>query len=219
MPIAEVYPNHGPWDALLQKHVNGSGKVNYAGIKANEAALDAYLASLAKEIPDGQWDRKEAMAYWINAYNAYTVKLILNNYPLKSITDLDGGDPWKVKWINLAGKKYSLNNIEHDILRPRYKDARIHFAVVCAAESCPPLPNRAFTASNLNRMMEQKARAFIRNSKFNQTTGEVKVSKIFDWYGEDFGDLRTYLNKYATTPIPEGTDIGYMDYDWSLNKQ
>jgi len=174
---------------------------------------------LAEDAPDGDWSRNEALTYWLNAYNAYTLKLILNNHPVKSITDLHGGKPWDVKWIKLDGKTYSLNQIEHDIIRPRYKDPRIHFAVVCAATSCPPLASYAFDADIVNRQLDRLARSFINNKKFNQTEDEVKISKIFDWYGEDFGDVRTYLNKYLDTDIPEGTEIGYAEYDWALNKQ
>lgn len=194
--------------------------MNYGGLKKDEEKLDNYLAELSKNSPESDWGRKESMAFWINAYNANTLKLILKNYPLKSIIDLDGGKPWDVKWINIGGKTYSLNNIEHDIIRPRYKDARIHFAVNCAAASCPPLPNKAFTAANLNGLLESRTKSFVRNSSYNTiTAGNVKVSKIFDWYGEDFGDLRSYLNKYATTEIAEGTEIGFAEYDWALNKQ
>ncbi|MEM1359328.1 MAG: DUF547 domain-containing protein [Bacteroidota bacterium] len=218
-PTLIQVPDHSPWNSLLQTHVTSTGKVNYAGFKREEAKLDAYLASLSAGSPNAEWSRQEAMAYWINAYNAFTIKRILNDYPLKSIMDLDGGDPWKVKWIDLGGKKYSLNNIEHDILRPKYKDARIHFAVNCAATSCPPIPNKAFTAANLNSMLQNSARKFIRNSAYNQTKGDIKVSKIFDWYGEDFGDLRAYLNKYLAEPIPADKKIGFKDYDWGLNKQ
>lgn len=218
-PPQNTAPDHSPWNQMLSTYVNGKGRVNYVGIKKNEAKLDAYLATLAKEIPASDWSRSEAMAYWINAYNAYTVKLILNNHPLGSITDLDGGDPWKVKWIKLAGKTYSLNNIEHDILRPKYKDPRIHFAVVCAAKSCPPIANRAFTAANLNSLLQSSTRAFINNSAFNQTKGTLKISKIFDWYKEDFGDVTAYLNKYLSVKIEGNPDVGFMDYDWSLNEQ
>ena len=217
-PTTSAAPDHTAWNSLLQKHVTSSGKVSYSGFKKEEAKLDAYLARLAEATPQSDWGRKTSLAYWINTYNAFTVKRILNDYPLKSITDLDGGDPWKVKWITLAGKSYSLNNIEHDIIRPRYKEPRIHFAVNCAATSCPPIPNQAFTAANLNAMLESGTRRFVNNPAYNQTDGEVKISKIFDWYGEDFGDLRTYLNKYLKTPIAEGTEIGFKEYDWALNE-
>ena len=213
-------PDHTAWNTLLRKHVSGNGDVDYVGFKRDLSQLDAYLDELREQTPDEGYSRAEAMAYWINAYNAFTVKRILNDYPLSSIRDLDGGDPWKVKWIELEGKFYSLNQIEHDILRPRYGDPRIHFAVNCAAASCPPLPNQAFTAGNLNSLLETRTRAFIRNPDYNPISGnEVKVSKIFDWYGEDFGDLRAYLNKYLATPIKANRDITFADYDWSLNKQ
>ena len=219
-PAAPAKPDHAAFNTLLGKHVNSRGDVNYAAFKKDEAKLDAYIAELSENSPGNDWGRKESMAFWINAYNANTIKLILKKYPVKSITDLDGGKPWDVKWIKIGSKTYSLNNIEHDIIRPRYKDARIHFAVNCAAASCPPLPNKAFTAANLNSLLESRTRSFVRNSKYNTINDDaVKVSKIFDWYGEDFGDLREYLNKYAATEIPEGTEIGFAEYDWALNKQ
>lgn len=219
MEIPSPRPNHTSFNGLLKTYVNGSGKVNYAGLKKDEAKLDAYLAILAKDAPDGYWSRNEAITYWLNAYNAFTLKLILKNYPVNKITDLHGGKPWDVKWIKLEDKTYSLNQIEHDIIRPRYKDPRIHFAVVCAANSCPPLANYAFSAGIVNTQLDKLARNFINNEKFNQTEGDVKISKIFEWYAGDFGDVRTYLNKYLTTNIPEGAEIGYAEYNWGLNEQ
>lgn len=210
--------SHDAWDQLLRKYVTSTGNVNYSGFKADEAQLDAYLKSLADNpIQDG-WSRGKKMAYWINAYNAFTVKLIVQNYPVSSITKLHGGKPWDHKWINLGGKTYTLNNIENDILRPVYKDARIHFAVNCAAKSCPPLLNRAWTASNLEANFEKQAKAFINSSKFNSIeANSIKVSKIFEWYAKDFGNLVDYLNKYSTTKIDANAQIGYKEYDWALN--
>jgi hypothetical protein len=219
VPKRPVAPTHDAWNTLLKQYVNSAGNVNYTAFKKAEPKLDAYLAALAGNAPNSDWTRREAMAYWINAYNAATIKLILKNWPVKSIMDLHGGKPWDVKWIELGGKTYSLNGIEHDILRPQYKDPRIHFTVNCAAASCPPIPNKAFTPDNLNSLMDAQARAFIRNPAYNTIGATVAVSNIFDWYGEDFGDLREYLNKYATVPIPEGTKIGFREYDWALNKQ
>ncbi|WP_020567980.1 DUF547 domain-containing protein [Neolewinella persica] len=219
IPDKPEVPTHDVWNTLLQQHVNKAGNVNYAAFKKDESRLDAYLAELAENAPTTDWTRREGMAYWINAYNAATIKMILKNWPVKSIMDLHGGKPWDVKWIKLGEKTYSLNNIEHDILRPRYKDPNIHFAVNCAAASCPPIPNMAFTPSNLTGLMESRARNFIRNPAYNTIGETVAVSKIFDWYAEDFGDLRDYLNKYAATQIPEGTTIGFREYDWGLNKQ
>ncbi|MFT6358233.1 MAG: hypothetical protein ACJAYJ_002454 [Saprospiraceae bacterium] len=214
-----IVPNHSAWNDLLEKNVSAAGKVNYKGFKAQKTVLQNYLDELAANPPTNSWGRKEAMSYWINAYNAFTVKLIVDNYPLKSITDLEGGKPWDKKWIKLGGKTYSLNNIENDILRPKYKDARIHFAVNCAAISCPPILNKAWTASNLNANFNRQAKAFINNPKFNKTSADaVEISKIFDWYAADFDDIITYLNKYSTTKINAGAKVSYMEYDWALNE-
>lgn len=214
---ASTAPDHAAWNNLLTTFVSASGKVDYRGMKQQVGKLDGYLALLAKETPGANWSREESLAYWINAYNAYTVKLVLDNYPLKSIRDL--GEPWDRKWITLAGKTYSLNQIEHDIVRPTFKEPRIHFALVCAAKSCPPLPNRAFTAENLNQLLQQRAKSFINNEELNVTQEEVvRVSPLFDWYKQDFGNVREYLNKYLATDIPAGKDISYLDYDWGLNE-
>ncbi|MFT5263952.1 MAG: hypothetical protein ACI8YQ_002696, partial [Polaribacter sp.] len=211
--------DHSPFDALLRKYVSNSGKVNYKGIKADQSKLDAYLKTLAEKTIQSDWTKAEKMAYWINAYNAFTIKLIVDNYPVKSITDLEGGKPWDRKWIKLGTKTYSLNNIENDILRPKYKEAAIHFAVNCAAKSCPPLLNRAWTKSNLKSNFKKQATAFINNPNYNKISGgKIEVSKIFDWYKVDFGNLIDYLNKYAATKIDAGAEIGYMEYDWRLNE-
>ena len=213
-----VTVDHSAWDKLLRKYVSAAGKVNYKGIKANKTALDAYLKALDVPFKDS-WSRSEKMAYWINAYNAFTVKLIVDNYPLKSIMDLHGGKPWDQSWIKLGGKTYSLNDIEHKILRPQFKDARIHFAVNCAASSCPPLLNQAWTAKNLNSNLERQAKQFINNAKYNSVASDkLTISKIFEWYQEDFGDLVNYLNKYAGTKIKVGPKVNFKEYDWALNE-
>lgn len=213
-------PDHGNWNDLLAKYVNSKGAVNYAGFKADKTKLQAYLAELTNNPPESSWTRNEKMAFWINAYNAYTVKLIVDNYPVKSITDLKGGKPWDVKWIKIGAKTYSLNNIENDILRPQYKDARIHFAVNCAAESCPPLLNQAWTSELLDVFFNKQAKAFINNPAYNKiSANKVQVSKIFDWYKEDFGNLINYLNKFSTTKINAKAKVEFLEYDWALNKQ
>ncbi len=210
--------SHQDWDDLLKNYVSSSGKVNYAGIKSDKAKLEAYLQSLQNNPPKSDWSRNKTMAFWINAYNAFTVKLIVENYPVSSITKLDGGKPWDKKWIKIGDRTYSLNAIENDILRPTYKDARIHFAVNCAAKSCPPLLNKAWTADNLNSNFEKQAKAFINNPSFNKIAeGKVQVSKIFEWYAADFGNLIDYLNKYSNTQIKPSAKIEYLEYNWDLN--
>ncbi|MEM1322447.1 MAG: DUF547 domain-containing protein [Bacteroidota bacterium] len=211
--------NHDAFDALLRKYVSASGKVDYKGFKSAEKALDAYIMDLRAHPIRDNWSRNSKMAYWINAYNAFTIKLILKNYPVSSITKLHGGKPWDVKWIEIGANIYSLNNIENDILRPQYKDARIHFAVNCAAKSCPPLLNRAWTPNNLESYFEKQAKAFINNPQYNTiSANEVKISKIFEWYAGDFGNIIDYLNKYAKTKINAGAKVTYMEYDWALNR-
>lgn len=210
---------HDDWNALLQKYVSASGKVNYKGFKTDKAKLDAYLKKLETNAPASSWSRNEKLAYYINAYNAFTVKLIVDNYPTSSITNLKGGKPWDVKWVKLGSKTYSLNNIENDIIRPQFKESRIHFAVNCAAKSCPPLLNKAWTASNLSRHFEAQAKAFVNNPKYNKVSANsVEISKIFEWYADDFGDIITYLNKYSNTKINAGAKVNYMEYDWNLNE-
>ncbi|MFK7773596.1 MAG: DUF547 domain-containing protein [Saprospiraceae bacterium] len=209
---------HDDFDRLLRKHVSSSGVVNYQGFKKDEARLDAYLMAMEKTNLEKSWGRNKTLAFWINAYNAFTIKLILKNYPIKSIMDLNNGKPWDVKWIKIDQRTLSLNNIENDIIRPKYNEPRIHFAVNCAAKSCPPLLNKAWTADNLNSNLERQTKSFINNSNYNTiTSGNVEVSKIFDWYGKDFGDLKVYLNKYSNTTIPAGTSVNFKAYNWELN--
>jgi len=211
--------NHDAFNTLLTTYVSSTGKVNYKGLKEEESKLDSYLKLLAENAPNKDWPEDKALAYWINLYNAGTIKLVLNNYPVGSIKDIAGGKPWDKVWIKSGSKTLSLNNIENDIIRPTFNEPRIHFAVNCAAKSCPSLLNKAFTAENLNKLLKQQTVKFINNSTFNMiSSDQAKVSKIFDWYGKDFGNLRSFLNKYANTKIAEGTSIAFMEYDWSLNE-
>lgn len=214
-----VNMTHQSFTTLLQKYVSNDGKVNYKGLKNDKAALETYITSLAKQIPDNTWGKNAAFAYWINAYNAFTLKLIVDNYPVKSITNLGGGKPWDVKNIELAGKKYSLNNIENDIIRPNYKDARLHFAVNCAAVSCPPLFNKAFTENNINDLLDTRTKDFINSSANSITASKIKISKIFDWYKADFGDVTAFINKYSNIKVNTNAGIKYNEYNWELNEK
>lgn len=215
-----IAPDHSAWNTLLVKYVNTKGDVNYAGFKADKAKLNAYLKTLADHPVQSGWSRNQKLAYWINAYNAFTVKLIVDNYPTSSITKLKGGKPWDVKWIKLGNKTYSLNNIENDIIRPQFKEPRIHFAVNCAADSCPPLWNRAWTANNLESALAKRTRLFINDPAYNKISAKkVQVSKIFEWYKGDFGELIAYLNKYSTSKIQSNAKVEFLEYNWDLNKQ
>jgi hypothetical protein len=217
--------SHAKWDALLKTHVSKSGTVNYKGFKTDQAKLTAYLLDLESNVPSASWSKNETMAYWINAYNAYTVQLMVKNYPLKSIMDLkyNGKSAWDYKWIKIGAETLSLNDIEHVKLRKKYKDARIHFAVNCASFSCPVLLNSAYTATKLEAQLEAQAILFINDPKRNQiSSSSAKISQLFEWYQDDFTtDGKTvidYLNKYSKTKIKAGTNISYMNYNWNLNE-
>ncbi len=210
--------SHELWNNLLTKYVDDKGHVNYKGFNTDYTLLNTYLELLKNNSPKDKWSRSEKMAYWINAYNAFTVDLIVTNYPISSITALDDGNPWKVKRILIGGKSYSLNDIEHVILRPQFKDARIHFAVNCAAKSCPKLHNQAFTADNLEANLEKLTKEFINSDANKISDSKVELSKIFEWYKEDFTDLMGFLNNYTSSSLHDNTKVSFLEYNWSLNE-
>jgi len=222
--------NHDAWHQMLQAWVNQAGMVNYAAFKQNEAQLDAYLNMLASNAPAESWNRNEKLAYWINAYNAYTIKLILNHYPVESIRDIGSkiqvpfvNSPWDVKFIEIGGQTYDLNNIEHGIIRKYFNEPRIHFALVCAAVSCPKLLNEAYTAQKLETQLTKQTRAFLSNPAKNKIgANSVQLSKIFEWYKTDFtdkGSLIDYLNQYSDVKIAPNAKVSHLDYSWALNTQ
>ena len=223
-------PDHQLWTKLLQQHVAANGNVDYKGFQKDRKELQLYLDQLSAGIPDPKtWSREEQLAYWINAYNAYTVKLIVDNYPIKSIKDLNGkisvplvNTIWDDKFFTLGGEKYSLNDIEHRILRKEFEEPRIHFAINCASRSCPKLRREAYTATKLEQQLEEQTRSFINDPSHNRITPDKpKVSAIFDWFGGDFkqkGTLADFINRYAKVKIKPGATISYLDYDWRLNE-
>lgn len=222
VPVIEVVDtsvDHSALNTLLATHVTPAGNVNYDAIKKNWAALRGYIASLGTQLPEDSWSQEEKLAYWMNAYNAMTIDLILRNYPLASIKDIK--DPWDQRLWKLGAKWYNLNEIEHQILR-KMGDARIHFGINCASFSCPPLPNEAFTAATVDAQLEQLAKTFVNDPQRNTIAADrVDVSKIFNWFSKDFkteGSLVDFLNKYATTQIDPNAKVRYRDYDWTLNK-
>ena len=214
---------HKTWDDLTRKHISSSGKVNYAGFKKDKEELVKYIKELQSYHKDvSSWSKNKRLAYWINVYNAVTVKLIVDNYPLKSITDLHGGKPWDKKLINLGGTDYTLNVIEKKIIIAKFKEPRIHFAVNCAAKSCPKILNRAWTEDNIQRYLTKQTKAFLANSSQNTITEDkVVISKIFDWYKADFGtsneNVIKFINKYSDTEVKSSATVTYNEYDWSLN--
>ncbi len=226
--FAQKVPSHQQWDKLLKKHVNTAGMVNYKGFKNDKAELDAYLKTLSDNAPQKSWSENDQKAFWINAYNAYTVSLILQHYPVKSIKDIGGSiykinTAWDIKFINIGGEKYDLNNIEHKMLRRKFEDPRIHFAIVCASMSCARLSRDAYTGDKLEAQLEAAGKDFLNDkAKNNIRVDKAELSKYFTWYQGDFtkkGSLRDFINKYSQTKINENTKISYLDYNWSLNEQ
>jgi len=215
---------HSAWDALLKKHVSAKGVVDYRAFIRDSVALNGYLGQLAANPPREKWSRDEQMAYWLNAYNAYTVQLIARNYPLKSINDITRAgakSPWDIPFIALDGTRYTLNHVEHEILRKQFADPRVHFAIVCASQSCPKLAAEAFDAGKLDGQLDRLTRAFLDDPSRNKiTAGQAQVSQIFDWFKEDFtkkGTVPAFINQYATAKIGKGAKIGFLAYDWGLN--
>ncbi|MCZ6521430.1 MAG: DUF547 domain-containing protein [Bacteroidetes bacterium] len=222
--------NHLLWTNLLQKHVDDRGWVDYRGFQEDRNQFNEYLKELSYQDPDKwQGSKEQQMAFWINAYNAFTIQLILDHYPVNSIRDIGGkiqipriSSPWDMKFIEIGGKKYDLNNIEHGILRKEFNDPRIHFAVVCASFSCPRLRNEAYSADNLELQLEEDAHIFINDSTRNSIQSDkLWLSKIFSWYKGDFTrgqSLISFLNQYTDIEVSGKAKIDYMPYNWRLNE-
>jgi len=208
---------------LLQAHVSDDGIVDYKSFKADQSKLDTYLSYLEKTTPKISWSANKQKAFWINAYNAYTIKLILENYPLKSILDIkkDGKTAWKIPYAKVGSRIYTLDYIEHNILLEKLFDPKIHVGVNCASVSCPKLGNIAFTENNVETELTKLMKAFINDSSRNKIDKKkVQISKIFNWFKSDFtknGTVIEYLNIYSNTEIKSNAKISYKKYDWSLN--
>jgi hypothetical protein len=241
--------SHRAWDDLLKKHVkyvqNGNAsRVDYAGFAKDHAQLKAVLDDYSKvtRAEFDSWSKPQQQAFLINAYNAFTVELILTRYPdLKSIRDLGSfvSKPWSKKFFKLFGQDSYLDFIEHEMLRKEgvYDDPRVHVGVVCASIGCPMLRNEAFTAERLDAQMEDGMRRFLSDhtrNRYNPQTKKLEMSRIFDWYGKDFekghqgytsvkATAARYADLLADRPEDRAAvrdqkaDVVFLDYDWSLN--
>lgn len=211
--------DHSIWNELLQKHVTENGNVNYKGFKNDYSILKSYLTSLSEKIPDDTWSKEDTLAYWINAYNAFTVKLIVDRYPIKSIKDIES--PWDFRFIKLNKKWFTLNDIEHKILR-KMNDPRIHFGIVCASFSCPKLQNEAFVAATINAQLDDATKEFLADpTRNNLSENSMQLSKIFKWFSKDFkkeGSLIDFLNKYSEITISQNAKKSFKEYIWDLNE-
>ncbi|WP_010135019.1 DUF547 domain-containing protein [Ochrovirga pacifica] len=223
--ISVLHSQTKVWNNLLQKFVNTKGEVDYRGLSKDSSQLDLYLTYLAQLNFNKLPSKKAQKALWINAYNAYTIKLILDNYPLTSIKDIKQNkkNAWEIPFVKVASKTYTLNYIEHEILRKQYKDPKIHVGVNCASVSCPALPNVAFTENNIDELLTKGMLNFINNPQRNVLTkNTINLSQIFNWFLDDFtqhSDLITFINQYSKIHINPNATINYLEYNWTLNSQ
>lgn len=228
--------DHRDWDRLLQRYVNESGNVGYSDWKGSPSdvqALDAYLASLSRANPDLEARRESRLAFWINAYNAVTIRGILREYPTTPIENWTasrlGFNIWTDLLLRVGGRNYSLDQMEHKLLRP-LREPRIHFAIVCGARGCPRLLNRAYQTSDLEQQLRDNSRSFFADPQkleFDAATGHLRLSPILNWYSKDFGESQAEMLKAIAPYLPDrvsaqlpgsrGLRAGYLDYDSTLN--
>ena len=218
--------SHAELNAAMKTYVV-DGMVDYAALLKNRAGLDSCVAktSAVSESEFDGWSKEQQLAFLINVYNAETVQLILDNWPVKSIKDIGNfiSTAQDKKVVKLFGKTTTLNFVEHDLLRAKYSEPRIHFAIVCAAISCPPLRSEAFTADKLETQLADQAKNFLSDKTKNEYKGgELQLSKIFDWFEEDFTksgkSVAAYVDPWFDADVSK-TDVEFKDYDWDLNKQ
>lgn len=230
---------HSEWNSIVKESVSwseSSSSVDYKSLRANPKGLNQYLKSISdvKRTDFDQWTREQQLAFLINAYNAWTIHLIVKNYPVKSIKDIGGFflNPWKQKFFKLFGAESSLDWLEHEKIRPQYKEPRIHFALVCASKGCPGLRKEAFTAENLNENLENSTTQFLKDSsrnRYDPKKKELFLSLIFKWYKEDFikakGSVQQFVIPYLFSVQEQAKSdfskipIQYLDYDWTLNEK
>ena len=226
-PSSPFDQTHSLYGTVLSEYVK-DGSVNYAAIKSNPDKLKNYLnqtSAITKE-EFNTWSQKQQLAFLINVYNAETLDLIQENYPVSSIKDIakDSDGPWEQPIAELFGEKLTLNYIEHGIIRKNYPEPRIHFALVCAAKGCPVLINKPYLGKALDSQLEAQTRAFLSDTQKNSIdtdTKTLRLSSLFDWFSEDFvkesGSVTDFVNPYMGGQAAPDFNIVYTDYDWTLN--
>lgn len=230
--------DHSAWDTLLKKYVDDDGYVNYTalhGSRQDRQLLTRYLNTLSKANPSMKASKDGKLAFWINAYNALTVHGILREYPTSSIRNhtarFFGYNIWKNLYLNVAGRGYSLDHIEHQILR-KMDEPRIHFAIVCASISCPRLLNQAYSAANVDAQLETNAKDFFgrsQNFRYDARARRFYLSSILDWFGEDFGNSQSAQLRRISKWLPDSGSksaaasgsgsVSFVEYNWNLNDQ
>jgi len=234
LPASDFDHSHALFGKVLRAFVEEGG-VDYAGLKQNPADLKAYLGQLASvsRTAFGKWSDPEKIAFLSNLYNAATLQLIIDHYPVESIKEIGGRwkGPWKQEVVSLFGEEVSLDHVEHDLIRKDYREPRVHFALVCAARSCPPLRPEPYTPEKLDEQLEDQGRIFMNTPSKNRVDLEKRtayLSKIFKWFSGDFEGhagsilafVRPYFPEETKSKIEDGTfRVEYLDYDWALNNR
>lgn len=226
----EAVFDHSVLSRLLSKHVDAEGLVDYPALAADSDELDGYIASLA-DAPIDEMGRDERLAFLIDAYNAFTLRLILENYPLDSIKSIPADQRWNaVRWQLPAGT-FSLDQIEHQLIRPNFREPRVHFTLVCAAVGCPILRREAYTGARLEEQLEDQARFTNTSERWvRYTEGDevIQLTRLYDWYGNDFeqvaGSVLAFVARYrdglaADLAAGHTPRIEFLEYDWALNEQ
>jgi len=234
--LSEAYANtetthqfdHSILNDLLQQNVDADGWVDYSGIKSSVGNLDAYLDLIAKADMNA-FGRDDRLAFLINAYNALTLKLIVDNYPLESIKDIPADQRWDAERWNLAGQSVSLSQIEHELIRPKFAEPRIHFALVCAAIGCPPLLNEVYTGDRLEEQLSRQTSYVHQHAtwfQFDSGHSDLKLTQLYNWYGGDFEQSAGSMLTFVSQQVPElkqaiasngKPSITWLTYDWKLN--
>lgn len=219
---APMADNANAYADILSNYVSADGKVNYKSLMMKKDWIDQAITYCKRNAPTSSWSKNKTMAYWINTYNLFTLKLIVDNYPVKSILEISNGKPWDNKFIEIAGKKLSLNDIENNILRKDFSDPRIHFAINCASISCPKLLNKPYTESNLNALLDAQAKRYLLDTKQNYISKDkLEIAEIFNWFKDDFkvvGGVVAFIEKQTGKTISDKASISYKTYNWNLNE-
>ncbi len=212
------------YDTLLKTYVE-NGQVDYQGLKADSIPLMKYLtlAGRVREAEFNSWVEPQQLAFLINLYNASTLQLIVDHYPVKSIKKIKHRfkGPWDQPVVPLFGKKITLNELEHEIIRPQYHDPRVHMALVCAAKGCPILRSEAYTAEKLDDQLDDQSRQYLASPAglvIDRKKGAASISAIFKWYGGDFPSVEQFVETFSDQSV-EGLKIRYLKYDWFLNER
>lgn len=224
LTLSKSYAQTSVFNDLLRKYVTNTGIVDYK--KFNGEILKKHITYLENTSPKLSWSNNKQKAFWINAYNAYTIYLVLHAIraeKIESIMDITkkGKTTWKIPFVKVGNKTYTLDYIEHEILRKKFSDPKIHFGINCASTSCPKLSNKAFTEENIEIELTRLMKDFINDTSKNKISqNEVQISPIFDWFHDDFtknGSLINFLNNYSKTKISPKAKISFLKYDWTLN--